>query len=32
VLTLNNTYGAAWLRPLTVLNARLIQFGGQLSF
>jgi hypothetical protein len=32
VLTLNNTYGAAWLRPLTILNARLIQFGGQLSF
>jgi len=32
VLTLNNTYGAAWLRPLAILNARLIQFGGQLSF
>jgi len=32
VLTLNPTYGAAWLRPLAILNARLIQFGGQLSF
>jgi len=32
VLSLNNTYGATWLRPLTILNGRLIQFGGQLSF
>jgi hypothetical protein len=32
VTSLNNTYGSAWLRPLAILNGRLIQFGGQLSF
>jgi hypothetical protein len=32
ITSLNNTYGAAWLRPLAVLNGRLIQFGGQLLF
>jgi hypothetical protein len=32
VTSLNNTYGAAWLRPLAVLNGRLIQFGGQVLF
>jgi hypothetical protein len=32
VTSLNTTYGAAWLRPLQVLNARLIQFGGQVQF
>src|SRR5262249_15655084 len=32
VLAVNNTYGAAWLRPLRVLYGRLIQLGGQVSF
>lgn len=32
VTSLNNTYGSAWLRPLAILNGRLIQFGGQLLF
>jgi hypothetical protein len=32
VTSLNTTFGAAWLRPLSVLNGRLIQFGGQLLF
>jgi hypothetical protein len=32
VLSVNNTYGAAWLRPLRILYGRLIQVGGQVSF
>ena len=33
ILGVNNTYGsAAWLRPTAVLDSRLIQFGGQLTF
>jgi hypothetical protein len=32
VTSLNTTFGTAWLRPLGVLNGRLVQFGGQLLF
>jgi len=31
-LTINNTYGATWLRPLLLVDGRLIQVGGQLAF
>jgi hypothetical protein len=30
--TLNNTYGPSWLKPLAMLNGRLVQVGGQLTF
>jgi hypothetical protein len=32
VLTINNRYGAGWPRPLSVLDGRLLKFGGQLDF
>jgi hypothetical protein len=32
ILTLNTTYGPQWLRPISILNGRLFQFGGQLRF
>ena len=32
VLTLNNTYGPAWQRPLAVLPGRFIKFGTQIDF
>jgi hypothetical protein len=28
----NDTYGSAWGRPQSIVEARLVQFGGQLSF
>jgi hypothetical protein len=31
-LALNTTYGSAWLRPLQVLQARLLKFGVQMNF
>ena len=31
VLALNNTYGAAWQRPLQILQGRLLKFGMQLD-
>jgi hypothetical protein len=32
VLTINTTYGAHWLQPTQILDGRLLQFSGQLSF
>jgi hypothetical protein len=32
ILTINTTYGSQWLRPLSVLDGRLIEVGGQLTF
>jgi hypothetical protein len=32
VLTVNNAYGPAWQRPLTILAGRLLKLGVQLSF
>jgi len=33
ILGVNNTHGsAAWLRPTAILDARLIEFGGKLTF
>jgi hypothetical protein len=32
VITQNNTYGSAWLRPTQILQARLVKFGVQLDF
>lgn len=32
VLTLNTRHGAAWLRPLSILNGRLFKFGAQINF
>ena len=32
VLGVNNTYGASWQRPLSVLGGRLFKFGAQLNF
>ncbi len=32
VLSVNNTYGAAWQRPLTMLPGRLFKFGAQVDF
>jgi hypothetical protein len=31
VLALNTTYGAAWQRPLQILQGRLLKFGVQLD-
>ena len=30
--TINPTYGAAWLTPTTLLEARLLKFGAQIDF
>ena len=32
IVGVNNTYGTAWRRPTVILDARLIEFGGQLTF
>ena len=32
VITHNNTYGTAWLRPTQILQARLLKFGFQFEF
>ena len=32
VITLTTTYGPLWQQPTAVLDARLLQFGGRLSF
>ena len=32
VLALNNTFGAAWQRPLQILQGRLVKFGVQVDF
>ena len=32
ILAINNTYGAQWRRPTSILNGRLIQLGGELTF
>ena len=32
VLAINTSYGASWLRPTQVLQARLVKFGVQLDF
>jgi len=32
VLAQNNTYGSSWLRPTTIVQGRLLKFGGQIDF
>jgi hypothetical protein len=32
VLAVNNTYGSTWLRPTTIMDGRLLKFGGQLDW
>jgi hypothetical protein len=32
VISLNNTYGPAWQRPLTILVGRMVQIGAQVDF
>jgi hypothetical protein len=32
VLSVNSTFGAAWLRPTAVLPGRLVKIGGQFNF
>jgi hypothetical protein len=32
IIDVNNTYGSQWRKPLDILAARLIKFGGQLSW
>ena len=32
VLGVATTYGSAWLRPTTILGARLFKFGGQFDW
>ena len=32
VITQNNTFGSAWLRPTQILQARLVKFGVQFDF
>ena len=29
---INNTYGAAWLRPTSLLTGRLLKFGAQVDW
>jgi hypothetical protein len=32
ILSMNTRYGAAWLRPIQILDARILKFGGQVTF
>jgi hypothetical protein len=32
ILTINNTFGSAWRKPLTIVEARLVEFSAQLTF
>jgi hypothetical protein len=32
VLSINTRYGASWLRPTSILDARLLKFGVQMNF
>ena len=32
ILTINNTFGPLWRQPASVLNGRMLQLGGQLTF
>ena len=32
ILSLNTRYGSAWLRPIQILDGRIVKFGGQLTF
>jgi len=32
VTTINQSFGANWLKPQAIVNARYLRFGGQLDF
>ncbi|HUK33504.1 MAG TPA: hypothetical protein VLV86_06325, partial [Vicinamibacterales bacterium] len=32
ILSINTTYGSNWLRPTSILQGRLVKFGGQWDF
>jgi hypothetical protein len=32
ILSVNGTYGSAWLRPTAVLGGRLVKFDAQFDF
>ena len=32
ILSVNNTYGPAWLRPIQILDGRIVKFGMELNF
>jgi hypothetical protein len=32
ILAINTTYGSLWLRPTQILDGRLIEFGGQITY
>jgi hypothetical protein len=32
ILSINTRYGPQWLQPQSILDGRLVKFGGQLTF
>jgi len=32
VQSVNGTYGSAWQRPNGIIDPRIVQFGGEISF